>query len=421
MSNPWATKKEWETVANQSFLENKGHGFDGCDTVRLYDYLIYYEECAIRKNIDEEKRISWFVKYMKYGVYVYDRLKDDQKRTWAEFKQNLLEAYKKEEQVRMSWSVPRYSQQKRVVQPIKFENINDTNLKSETKVEHAKSEDFNETAPKSKPPDQLSTKFVSHDRFRNEEPKRSGNRRRCFNCGSATHLLKNCRVPPASVRRTNNHREKIEFNHQQRNRSGDQNSYKPLVNENFQSQQSEQNRIPTANEIYVEANVGQNKTSLCAILDTGSNCNVMNRRFYTTNIGNLPVLRRKDESVTSFNGACSVVIGSVETNMTFDGTSLSVPFKVIDNINYDAMLGLEFIKTNVEWINIKERKLTLSCGTEVSFREHDFYSLDGSFPLDSGSLVVGALRVEKRRPSFARSSRRFPPSWRDPPHFINCY
>ena len=64
----------------------KGHGFGGCDTVRLYDYLIYYEECAIRKNIDEEKRISWFVKYMKYKVYVYDRLKDDQKRTWAEFK-----------------------------------------------------------------------------------------------------------------------------------------------------------------------------------------------------------------------------------------------------------------------------------------------------------------------------------------------
>ena len=111
MSNPWATKKEWETVANSSFLENKGHGFDGCDTVRLYDYLIYYEETAIKRNIDEEKRLRWFVYHMKYGAYVYHRLKEDQKRTWPEFKQNLLEAYKQEEQVRMSWSVPRYSQQ----------------------------------------------------------------------------------------------------------------------------------------------------------------------------------------------------------------------------------------------------------------------------------------------------------------------
>ena len=131
------------------------------------------------------------------------------------------------------------------------------------------------------------------------------------------------------------------------------------------------------------------------------------------------MLCEKDESATSFNGACSAVIGSVETNMTFDETSLSVPFKVIDNINYDAMLGLDFIKKNVELINMKERKLSLSCGTVVSFRERDSSSLDGSFPRDSGSLVVGALRVEKKRPSFACSSRRFPPSWRDPPHSIH--
>ena len=59
MTSVWSTEvKKWETVANVSFLENKCHGFDGCDIVRLYDYLIYYEECAIRKNIDEEKRIS---------------------------------------------------------------------------------------------------------------------------------------------------------------------------------------------------------------------------------------------------------------------------------------------------------------------------------------------------------------------------
>ena len=399
--------EKWEYIAKVKFLQNNGYSFDGCDTVRLYDYLNYYEQQAITNNFDESKRIRWFGHHMSVGSHVYYQLNEDQKRTWTEFKQNLLEAYKKHDQVRMSWSVPRYSQQKRDVEPVK-------------------SEDFNlnyngQTALKSERPNDSSSKFVSPNRFRNEETKRTEIRRRCYNCGSATHLLKNCRVPPASVRRTNYQCEKMGVNHQQRNRSGDRNFHKPSVNEKFQPQRSDQNRLPTTNEIYLEANVGKNQTSLCAILDSGSNCNVMSQRFYTTNIGNLLVLRGNDESATSFNGACSAVIGSVETNMTFDGTSLSVPFKVIDNINYDAMLRLDFIKTNVESINMKQQKLTLSCGTEVSFRARDSSSLDGSFPLDSGSIVVGALRVEKRRPSFARGLRRFPPSWCDPPHFINCY
>ena len=95
----------YETVVLEKFLENKGHGFDGCDAVRLYDYLIRYEEASIGKNIEDVKRILWFVWHMYAGSYVYYRLKEDQKRTWAEFKQNLLEEYKKEEQIRMSCAI----------------------------------------------------------------------------------------------------------------------------------------------------------------------------------------------------------------------------------------------------------------------------------------------------------------------------
>ena len=152
----------------------------------------------------------------------------------------------------MSWSVTGYSQQKRDVKPVK-------------------SEDLNKTAFKSMQPDDLSTKLVSHNHLRNEEPKRSRNGRRCFNCVSATHLLKNCRVPLVSVRRTNYHCKTMKANHQKRNRSNDQNSCKPSVYEKFKPQQLEQNRLETDNEIYLDANVGQNKTSLCALLDAGSN------------------------------------------------------------------------------------------------------------------------------------------------------
>ena len=57
-------------MANVSFVENKGYGFDECDTVRLYDYLIYYEEIVIKMNIDEEKLICWLVYHTKDGAYV---------------------------------------------------------------------------------------------------------------------------------------------------------------------------------------------------------------------------------------------------------------------------------------------------------------------------------------------------------------
>ena len=375
--------EKWETVANAKFLENKGQSFDGCDTVRLYDYLIYYEDVAIRRNIDEDKRIRWFVYHMKYGAYVYYRLKEDQKRTWSEFKQNLLEAYKQEEQTRMSWSVPRYSQPKHDVNFIKHELVSEAD-KNEKQV------DCNSDA-----------------RFIVRGNTHSNQRRRCYNCGSATHLLQNCRVPPATVRqRTNSHREKIGHNHQQRICSGEQNACEPQVHAKCQLQMFNQRRLQEVNGIYLEAKVGKDKTPICVILDSGSNCNVMSRRFYTTNMENLHLIRKADELATSFNGARSAVIGSVDTDISLVETSLPVSFKVIDGIKYDSILGLDFIKKNVESIDVKQHKLTLACGTVVPFCWRDVSS-SGSL-LECRPNVVNTLRVRQQlRP------RRLPSNWRD--------
>ena len=183
--------EKWEPIGNVKFLQNNGYSFDGCDTVRLYDYLIYYEQQALKHNFDENKRIRWFVYHMCYGSHVYYQLKDDQKRSWAEFKQNLLEAYKQHEQVRMSWSVPRYIRHERNVKPIISQDSGESNFNS-------------------KRPNESSTEVVFHDRFQNQVNRRSKDRRRCYNCGSASHILRDCRVSPASVRRTNNHRANVE-------------------------------------------------------------------------------------------------------------------------------------------------------------------------------------------------------------------
>ena len=126
------------------------------------------------------------------------------------------------------------------------------------------------------------------------------------------------------------------------------------------------------------------------------------QRFYIFNSKHFYLLCTNNKLATSFNWKRSSVIGSVKTEISFFKTSLFVPFKVIDNINYDAILGHDFIEKNVESINVKQRKLTLACGTEIFFRERDFSYIDNVSPRDSDSLVIGELRVETRRPSFAR-------------------
>ena len=151
-------------------------------------------------------------------------------------------------------------------------------------------------------------------------------------------MLKNCRVPPASVRQTNYHYEKIRVNHQQRNCSGDQKSCELVVHDKIKQHPSEQNLLPKVNNIYLEANVGKDKIPICALLDSGSNCSLLSQRFYTSNSKHLHLLCSNNKSATSFNEKRSSVIGSVETDISFVGTSLLVPFKVIDNINYDAIL-----------------------------------------------------------------------------------
>ena len=162
--------------------------------------------------------------------------------------------------------------------PIKSDDINDTCFKSGTKVEHVKSEDFNETAFKSEPPDQLSTKLVSHDRYRYEEPQRSENRRWCFNCGSASHILRDCRVPPAALRRSQNRAKCVNVDQLQKTCSCIKSVNKHAINTIAQVQLLDQKPLHKAAEIYLEANIGQDKTSVSALLDSGSNCNVISRR-----------------------------------------------------------------------------------------------------------------------------------------------
>lgn len=75
-------------------------------------------------------------------------------------------------------------------------------------------------------------------------------------------------------------------------------------------------------------------------------------------------------------------------------------------------LDLTLLKNNVGSIIANQPKLILSCNYVVLFCEPDS-NLDGNSKCHFGSRLVGALRIAKRRPSLARSSRRFFPSWRD--------
>ena len=127
-----------------------------------------------------------------------------------------LKSTRQEEQVRMSWSVPRYPQQKRGSDSANTKDSNDDISDSRRlsdsplKDSHQKTsstpldcKDSSEIELNAELTETPASKLVCNAQVANRQSKQSSNRRRCFNCGSATHILANCRVPPASVRRSN--------------------------------------------------------------------------------------------------------------------------------------------------------------------------------------------------------------------------
>ena len=92
---------------------------------------------------------------------------------------------------------------------------------------------------------------------------------------------------------------------------------------------------------------------MTALLDSGSNSNVMSSCFFEKNIAPLHVLHSAGRQAVSFNGSSSSILGTYETELTFDKTTVPVNFEVVKDIKYDAMFGRDFLDKNIEYLNTK--------------------------------------------------------------------
>ena len=318
-----------EKTSAAKFLESKGQNFDGCDTVRLYDYLIYYEQRMIKLSIATDNWIPWFSYHMSFGGYVFNRLTEEQKRTWTEFKQNLLEAYKKEEEVRMSWSVPRYPPQKRNSDlksketsdsSVDLMRLTDSDVRDTTRQpisEQIKSDESGQSAHISELSTTAASKVICSDRKSKTGSDRSGHRLRCHNCGSATHIKRDCRVSIYSDRRNNNHREIFNAGHQPQNVSFKQHEPELSVSSKGQLPSCERERLIKPNEDCLETDF-EKRHPMCSLLKSGSNCRVISPQFYSTFFKLNHLLREMEESL------CSTVDGFSQNG--FEPSAVSTRF-----------------------------------------------------------------------------------------------
>ena len=154
---------------------------------------------------------------------------------------------------------------------------------------------------------------------------------------------------------------------------------------------------------------------MTALLDSGSNANVMSSQFFEKNVAPLHVLHGTGHQAVAFNGASSTILGTYETELTFDKTIVPVNFEVVKDIKYDAMLGRDFLDKNLEYINIKNAAIKFNDGSVVSIvRKNIEPSGRPSIAAGVKDVRINYLRVNPRRSWFRSRYRQLPTNWRDP-------
>ena len=151
-----------------------------------------------------------------------------------------------------------------------------------------------------------------------------------------------------------------------------------------------------------------------ALLDSGSNANVMSSRFFEKNVAPLHVLHSTGHQAVAFNGSSSSILGTYETELMFDKTTVPVSFEIVKDIKYDAMLGRDFLDKNVECVNTKNSAIKFNDGTVVSIVRKNIESAGGSSSAFGVKAVsINNLRAHHRGSWFRSRYRLLPTNWRN--------
>ena len=155
--------------------------------------------------------------------------------------------------------------------------------------------------------------------------------------------------------------------------------------------------------------------TITALLDSGSNANVMSSQYFEKNIAPLHVLHSTGQKAVAFNGAASSILGEYKSEVIFNNTALPVDFQVVKDIKYDAMLGRQFLDQHVETINTRDGTVKLNDGTFIDIvRKNIEPACRPSHTINYGSLRINTLHVRPRRRWFRSRYRVYPADWRDP-------
>ena len=153
--------------------------------------------------------------------------------------------------------------------------------------------------------------------------------------------------------------------------------------------------------------------TVIALLDSGSNANVMSSRFFERNVAPLHVLHSTGQRAVSFNELSSPVLGSYQTEVIFDKTAVPVDLEVFKDIKYDAMLGRDFLDKNIEYINTKNGAIKFNDGSVVTILRKSVEPTGRqSSAVNSEAVRFNTLRVHLQHRWFRSRYRVLPANWR---------
>ena len=141
---------------------------------------------------------------------------------------------------------------------------------------------------------------------------------------------------------------------QRRERSSSRDNRRNSPNPNSRNQHKfNSSHTPTEFlEFYVDGEIDGHKVP--CFLDSGCAASSMSQDCYTSRFGNLESLEGTHELAIAFNGTSSRIHGTFNTTIIFNDHPYPISFKIVEDSNYDLILGTNFLNEFKAIINLKD-------------------------------------------------------------------
>jgi hypothetical protein len=135
-----------------------------------------------------------------------------------------------------------------------------------------------------------------------------------------------------------------------------------------QSSQTNHTRQHDNDATGIFVKIGINGTERSALLDTGSDTNIMSKQAFEQMKDKQPNLKLKHTKamVTRIDGGISTPLGKVRTKITIHGKTSNIQFVVLEKSDTAIILGLTFMTERGFNLQLKRKTYTLDDETEIT-------------------------------------------------------